>query len=50
MQVFMSKKQEVTLYRTVKELDPHAFIVAYDAKMIYGGFWIRAIKKWNIVK
>ncbi|TAA72987.1 DUF2179 domain-containing protein [Planococcus salinarum] len=45
LQILMPKKQEVKLYRTVKELDPNAFVVAYDAKTIYGGFWIRAMKK-----
>ncbi|MDN3437291.1 DUF2179 domain-containing protein [Planococcus sp. APC 3900] len=50
MQILMPKKQEVNLYRTVKELDPQAFIVAYDAKTIYGGFWIRALKKRHIAK
>lgn len=50
LQILMPKKQELKLYKTVKELDPNAFIVAYDAKTIYGGFWIRAIKKRNIVQ
>ena len=48
LQILMPKKQEPELYRIVKELDPHAFIVAYDAKTIYGGFWIRALKKRTI--
>ncbi|MFD1031332.1 DUF2179 domain-containing protein [Metaplanococcus flavidus] len=49
LQILMPKKQELKLYKTVKELDPNAFVVAYDAKTIYGGFWIRAIKKRNMV-
>lgn len=50
LQILMPKKQELKLYKTVKELDPNAFIVAYDAKTIYGGFWIRAMKKRSVVQ
>ncbi len=44
LQVLTSRKFELKLYQTIKELDPKAFIITYEPKAIYGGFWVKAIK------
>lgn len=48
MQILTPRKYELTLYETIKELDPKAFIIAYEPKTIYGGFWVRQVKKGKL--
>jgi hypothetical protein len=30
---------------TVKNLDPKAFIIAYEPRNIHGGFWVKGVRK-----
>ena len=34
--------------RTIKELDPKAFIIAYEPKAIHGGFWVKSVRKGKL--
>ena len=45
MQILTPRKQEMKLYQTIKELDPKAFIIAYEPKTIHGGFWVKTVRK-----
>lgn len=45
LQVLTARKYELKLYQLIKELDPKAFIIAYEPKTIYGGFWVKSVKK-----
>ena len=45
LQILTPKKHEINLYKTIKELDPKAFIATNDVRTIYGGFWIRSVKR-----
>lgn len=45
MQILTPRKYELKLYQTIKEIDPKAFIIAYEPKTIYGGFWVKNVKK-----
>lgn len=48
MQILTPRKYELALYKTIKEIDPKAFIIAYEPKTIHGGFWVKAVKKREI--
>src|SRR5690606_33376907 len=50
LQVLTPRKQEIKLYQKLKELDPQAFIIAYEPKAIYGGFWVKSVRKRRIKK
>ncbi|HJF31279.1 MAG TPA: DUF5698 domain-containing protein [Sporosarcina psychrophila] len=50
MQILTPRKYELKLYVTIKEIDPKAFIIAYEAKTIHGGFWVKSIKKGKLFK
>ncbi|WP_456275043.1 DUF2179 domain-containing protein [Bacillus sp. AK031] len=45
MQILTPRKNEMKLYQTIKELDPKAFIIAYEPKAIHGGFWVKTVRK-----
>lgn len=45
MQILTPRKYELSLYETLKEIDPKAFIIAYEPKQIYGGFWVKQVRK-----
>ncbi|HLS65475.1 MAG TPA: DUF2179 domain-containing protein [Pseudogracilibacillus sp.] len=45
MQILTSRKQELQLYKLITEIDPRAFIVAYEPKHIQGGFWVRQVRR-----
>lgn len=45
MQIVTPRKQELRLYRLVTEIDPKAFIVAFEPKHIQGGFWVRQVRR-----
>ncbi|RST70837.1 DUF2179 domain-containing protein [Siminovitchia acidinfaciens] len=45
LQVLTARKYELKLYQLIKELDPKAFIIAYEPKTIYGGFWVKSVKR-----
>jgi uncharacterized protein YebE (UPF0316 family) len=44
MQILTPRKYESHLYRTIKEIDPKAFIISYEPKQINGGFWVKKVK------
>ncbi|MFC4324007.1 DUF2179 domain-containing protein [Litchfieldia salsa] len=48
MQILTPRKYELKLYQTIKELDPRAFIIAYEPKSIHGGFWVKSVKKGKL--
>ncbi|WP_425432230.1 DUF2179 domain-containing protein [Halobacillus massiliensis] len=48
MQILTPRKYELTLYETIKTIDPKAFIIAYEPKQIHGGFWVKQVKKGRI--
>lgn len=48
LQVLTPRKMELKLYAKIKELDPKAFIIAYEPKTIYGGFWVKAVRKGKL--
>ncbi|WP_096155820.1 MULTISPECIES: DUF2179 domain-containing protein [Bacillus] len=48
MQILTPRKYELSLYTTIKEYDPKAFIIAYEPKTIHGGFWVKNVKERKI--
>ena len=48
LQILTPRKYELQLYHTIKELDPKAFIIAYEPKTIYGGFWVKAVRRGKL--
>ncbi len=50
MQILTPRKYELKLYATIQEIDPKAFIIAYEAKTIHGGFWVKSIKKGKLFR
>lgn len=50
MQILTPRKYELNLYKTIKEIDPKAFIIAYEPKQIIGGFWVKQVKRGRITK
>lgn len=48
LQILTPRKYELKLYATIKELDPKAFIIAYEPKTIHGGFWVKSVKKGRL--
>ncbi|WLR53335.1 DUF2179 domain-containing protein [Bacillus tianshenii] len=49
MQILTPRKYELKLYDTIKEIDPKAFIIAYEPKAIHGGFWVKAVNRRKIM-
>lgn len=50
MQILTPRKYELSLYETVKTIDPKAFIISYEPKQFNGGFWVKQVKKGRIRK
>lgn len=48
MQILTPRKYELFLYETIRNIDPRAFIVAYEPKQIHGGFWVKSVKRGKI--
>jgi uncharacterized protein YebE (UPF0316 family) len=48
LSILTPRKYELNLYQTIKELDPKAFIISYEPKTIYGGFWVKTVKKGKL--
>jgi uncharacterized protein YebE (UPF0316 family) len=48
MQILTPRKYELKLYQLIKELDPKAFIIAFEPKAIHGGFWVKSVKKGKL--
>ncbi len=49
-QILIPRKYELKLYATIKELDPMAFIIAYEPKTIHGEFWVKTVRKGKLFK
>lgn len=50
MQILTPRKQELRLYRLIAEIDPKAFIVAFEPKHIQGGFWVKQVRRGNMFR
>lgn len=50
LQILTPRKYELKLYNHIKELDPKAFIIAYEPKTIHGGFWVKTVKKGKLAE
>ncbi|GGM29222.1 UPF0316 protein YebE [Paraliobacillus quinghaiensis] len=50
MQILTPRKYELSLYETIKGIDPKAFIISYEPKQINGGFWVKQVKRGRISK
>ncbi len=50
MQILTPRKYELKLYQSIKEIDPKAFIIAYEPKTIHGGFWVKQVKRERLKK
>ncbi|CQR47361.1 hypothetical protein BN1058_01671 [Paraliobacillus sp. PM-2] len=50
MQILTPRKYELSLYETIKSIDPKAFIIAYEPKQIHGGFWVKQVRRGRILK
>ncbi|TCT18929.1 uncharacterized protein YebE (UPF0316 family) [Melghiribacillus thermohalophilus] len=50
MQILTPRKYELNLYETIKDIDPKAFIIAYEPRNIHGGFWVKQVKRKKIKK
>ncbi|MFC5603869.1 DUF2179 domain-containing protein [Sporosarcina koreensis] len=50
MQILTPRKDELKLYDTIKQIDPKAFIIAYEARTIHGGFWVKSVRRGNLFK
>jgi uncharacterized protein YebE (UPF0316 family) len=50
MQILTPRKYELRLYEMIKEIDPKAFIISYEPKQIYGGFWVKQVRKGRLMK
>lgn len=48
LQILTPRKYELKLYQMIKELDPKAFIIAYEPKTIHGGFWVKSVKRGKL--
>lgn len=48
LQILTPRKFELALYKTIKDLDPGAFIISYEPKTIHGGFWIKNVRKGKL--
>lgn len=48
MEILTPRKYEPKLYDMIKQLDPKAFIISYEPKTIYGGFWVKSVRKGKL--
>jgi uncharacterized protein YebE (UPF0316 family) len=48
LQILTPRKYELALYKTIKEIDPGAFIISYEPKSIHGGFWVKNVKRGKL--
>lgn len=48
MQILTPRKYELRLYEVIQDIDPKAFIISYEPKRIYGGFWVKQVRKGRL--
>jgi uncharacterized protein YebE (UPF0316 family) len=49
MQILTPRRYELRLYEEIKTIDPKAFIISYEPKQIYGGFWVKQVRKGRLL-
>ncbi|MCI1903479.1 DUF2179 domain-containing protein [Enterococcus hirae] len=47
LQILSPRKNEIELYRLIKEAEEHAFVITYEPKYISGGFWTKRVNRWQ---
>lgn len=50
MEILTPRKYELMLYEVIRNIDPGAFIIAYEPKHIQGGFWVKQVKTRRLEK
>jgi uncharacterized protein YebE (UPF0316 family) len=50
MQILTPRKYELKLYTLIQEIDPKAFVIAYEARTIHGGFWVKSVRRGKLFK
>lgn len=50
VQILTPRKYELRLYQTIQDIDPKAFIISYEPKRIHGGFWVKQVRKGNLMR
>lgn len=45
MEILTPRRNELDLIETIKNIDPHAFIVSHEPKSFHGGFWVKTIRQ-----
>lgn len=48
MQILTPRRYELKLMNTIKQLDPKAFIIAYEPRNIHGGFWVKGVRSKKV--
>lgn len=49
MEILTPRKYELRLYQAIQDIDPKAFIISYEPKRIHGGFWVKQVRKGNLM-
>ena len=44
MQILTPRRFELKLMDTIKQLDDKAFVIAYEARTLHGGFWVKGVR------
>lgn len=50
MEILTPRKYELMLYEVIRNIDPRAFIIAYEPKHIQGGFWVKQVRTRRLEK
>lgn len=50
MQILTPRKYELRLYEVIKAIDDKAFIISYEPTQIYGGFWVKQVRKGRLFR
>ncbi len=48
MEILTPRKYERSLYETITNIDPKAFVISYEPKHIHGGFWVKQVRKGRL--
>ncbi|MCS4486905.1 DUF2179 domain-containing protein [Staphylococcus americanisciuri] len=48
MQILTPRRFELKLMDTIKQLDPKAFVIAYEPRTIHGGFWVKGVRSKKV--
>lgn len=44
MQILTPRRFELKLMDTIKQIDEKAFVIAYEARTLHGGFWVKGVR------